>query len=366
MLYLVDSSGAIAAQYQYDEWGKITAVLNGSGTDVSADASHIANLNPLRYRGYYYDAETGLYYLQSRYYNPEWCRFISADELLDMNEHVFAANLYLYCRNNPIMQKDEQGTKANLCNLYAKKGNGTSPQNWLANTYLNNSLQRYQNQQILQLMLKALDEYRNKQTAAKTLQGKIDRFVEIAMGEVGYYEDATRQGKASSSRNWPSATKFDKFFDPKATKAGEWCAKFVSWCANQAGIQNLVGKSASSKTLSENYIKDNRYIDVTNEKYFPHKGDLVFFYMSGKKRIGHVGMVVYYDKNKNIVYTIEGNRTVDKIRRVVVDQYITYNKYERVSVPMVIVGFGDNHGNSFGSMPTQKDGKKITRYPNYK
>ena len=88
--------------------------------------------------------------------------------------------------------------------------------------------------------------------------------------------------------------------------------------------------------------------------------------MSGKKRIGHVGMVVYYDKNKNIVYTIEGNRTVDKIRRVVVDQYITYNKYERVSVPMVIVGFGDNHGNSFGSMPTQKDGKKITRYPNYK
>ena len=103
MLYLVDSSGAIAAQYQYDEWGKITAVLNGIGTDVSADASHIANLNPLRYRGYYYDAETGLYYLQSRYYNPEWCRFISADELLDMNEHVFAANLYLYCRNNPIM-----------------------------------------------------------------------------------------------------------------------------------------------------------------------------------------------------------------------------------------------------------------------
>ncbi len=61
---LLNSSGAIAAKYTYDPWGKVT-VQNPSGT-TNISSSFIGNINPLRYRGYYYDTETGFYYLQSR------------------------------------------------------------------------------------------------------------------------------------------------------------------------------------------------------------------------------------------------------------------------------------------------------------
>lgn len=61
------------------------------------------------YRGYYYDTETDLYYLQSRYYNPEWGRFLNADDIiyLGANKSLIAFNLFAYCDNNPINKYDE-------------------------------------------------------------------------------------------------------------------------------------------------------------------------------------------------------------------------------------------------------------------
>ena len=79
---------------------------NGSNNKV------IAELNPFRYRGYYYDSETGLYYLNSRYYEPNTCRFINADDIsvLDITKEVFnGLNLYAYCLNNPVMDYDSDG-----------------------------------------------------------------------------------------------------------------------------------------------------------------------------------------------------------------------------------------------------------------
>ena len=66
-------------------------------------------LNPFRYRGYVYDEETGLYYLRSRYYNPEWGRFINADALLGQVGALLDHNLFAYCGNNPVMHTDEFG-----------------------------------------------------------------------------------------------------------------------------------------------------------------------------------------------------------------------------------------------------------------
>lgn len=89
------------ASYVYDAWGSITYQ---SGT--------MASVNPFRYRGYYYDDETGFYYLQSRYYDPSLCRFISADqyELLSiLSDSLGELNLYSYCSNNPIMKTDANG-----------------------------------------------------------------------------------------------------------------------------------------------------------------------------------------------------------------------------------------------------------------
>lgn len=96
--------------YTYDEWGAPVATLTRYGTE---EEQEIAEINPLRYRGYYYDSETGYYYLQSRYYNPEWGRFISPDsfDYID-NTTQLGCNAYVYCINSPIMYTDENGTKS--------------------------------------------------------------------------------------------------------------------------------------------------------------------------------------------------------------------------------------------------------------
>ena len=99
---ILDSGGKIAASYDYDAWGNCTVY-------DSSDAA-IGDLNPLRYRGYYYDAETGFYYLQSRYYDPAICRFINADTFATTDANgLLSANMFAYCENNPIMRTDESG-----------------------------------------------------------------------------------------------------------------------------------------------------------------------------------------------------------------------------------------------------------------
>lgn len=84
------------------------SITDANGTPIT-DANHIANRNPFRYRGYYYDTETGLYYLQSRYYNPEWGRFLNADELISTGQGMLCHNMYAYCGNNPINREDPTG-----------------------------------------------------------------------------------------------------------------------------------------------------------------------------------------------------------------------------------------------------------------
>lgn len=99
-----DSNGTLVASYAYDAWGKCTILVGNDSTDS------IANINPFRYRSYYYDTETGLYYLETRYYDPEIGRFISADsiEYLDP-ETIGGLNLFAYCNNNPVMYSDPTG-----------------------------------------------------------------------------------------------------------------------------------------------------------------------------------------------------------------------------------------------------------------
>ena len=94
---IVNTSGTVVANYTYDAWGKVT----GSGS--------IGQINPIRYRGYYYDTDTGFYYLQSRYYDPAIKRFISADTYINANGDLLGFNMYAYCGNNPVMGYDPTG-----------------------------------------------------------------------------------------------------------------------------------------------------------------------------------------------------------------------------------------------------------------
>jgi RHS repeat-associated protein len=97
---ILNNSGTQVVTYTYDAWGKPLSV---TGTM----ASTIGQLNPLRYRGYVLDTETGFYYLQSRYYDPQVGRFLNADELIRFGE--VASNLLSYCENNPVNKVDLSG-----------------------------------------------------------------------------------------------------------------------------------------------------------------------------------------------------------------------------------------------------------------
>ena len=97
-------SGVKLRTYTYDAWGNVTeTVLTQAGTH------YYAKYNPFRYRGYYYDTETGLYYLQSRYYNPEWGRFLNADGYVSTGTGLLGYNMFAYCNNNPVMFIDPTG-----------------------------------------------------------------------------------------------------------------------------------------------------------------------------------------------------------------------------------------------------------------
>ncbi len=106
---ILDGQGDSVVQYTYDIWGKL---LSTTGTL----ASTIGEINPIRYRGYYYDTETELYYLQSRYYSPDLMRFISQDDPVLSNDQgePLGSNLYIYCLNNPINMTDYDGKIATI------------------------------------------------------------------------------------------------------------------------------------------------------------------------------------------------------------------------------------------------------------
>ena len=97
---IYNESGSCVARYAYNAWGEHEIWQNTNG---------IATLNPIRYRGYYYDTHTGLYYLQSRYYNPAWGRFISPDCYVSTGQGLLGNNMYIYCNNNPVMYVDPEG-----------------------------------------------------------------------------------------------------------------------------------------------------------------------------------------------------------------------------------------------------------------
>ena len=97
------ATGKIIAKYLYDAWGKCVSVEN-------ADGYTIGTANPFRYRGYYYDNDTGLYYLQSRYYDPAIGRFINADAFASTDAlGLLSTNMFAYCENNPISRFDPTG-----------------------------------------------------------------------------------------------------------------------------------------------------------------------------------------------------------------------------------------------------------------
>ena len=126
---IIDSTGTEVVKYTYDAWGK---VLSTTGSL----ASTLGTIQPFRYRGYVYDVETGLYYLRSRYYNPEWGRFINADAQV-------IENMYTYCKNTPILFVDNNGYEPKLANDSVILRNGPSNKASVVFTIMNKGAECY-------------------------------------------------------------------------------------------------------------------------------------------------------------------------------------------------------------------------------
>lgn len=113
---LIDSDGKQVVNYSYDAWGKQTGLTDTSG-------ENIGKLNPFRYRSYCYDDDTKLYVTASRYYDPELCRFLCADNFDVVKAEMFSMNgknLYVYCCNNPVNAVDEEGSLAQVVGVIEK------------------------------------------------------------------------------------------------------------------------------------------------------------------------------------------------------------------------------------------------------
>ena len=106
VIQIYNTAGELVSTYDYDAWGNVTS------HETDKDTYGITNINPIRYRGYYYDTETGMYYVNSRYYDPAVKRFLNSDDdlLSATSTHTLTnKNYFAYCDNNPITRTDRNG-----------------------------------------------------------------------------------------------------------------------------------------------------------------------------------------------------------------------------------------------------------------
>lgn len=111
ILGVIDSAGNLVVQYAYNAWGKIQSITGTLATTIG-------EYNPFRYKGYHFDSDTGMYYCHTRYYVPDWCRWLCADGVIGFDPFgLFDQNLYCYCGNDPVNYFDPTGHSAILIGL---------------------------------------------------------------------------------------------------------------------------------------------------------------------------------------------------------------------------------------------------------
>ena len=129
VIAIIDDYAERVVNYEYSAWGELLSVT-GSKADT------VGVLNPVRYRGYCYDTETGLYYVSSRYYDPAVGRWINADGLVSTGQGILGNNMFAYCLNNPVNYEDSDGEMAATagalaCGVAAGGANAWNPAGWI-------------------------------------------------------------------------------------------------------------------------------------------------------------------------------------------------------------------------------------------
>lgn len=214
---LFDKDGNQIVSYKYDTWGKLISIKDGNGNDITNDTSSVGYKNPYRYRGYRYDAETQLYYLQSRYYNPEWGRFINADGITGKTGELLSHNMYSYCDNNPISREDHggfvwqyianaaiSGVVGGLSYAAAAKASGTSF-NWrdcgiaAGGGFISGAISPFSSKSVIIFasgLIGGVQEYTSQKTSGKKIDWKkvgLATAVGVATGKSGYSKPSYRK-----------------------------------------------------------------------------------------------------------------------------------------------------------------------------
>ena len=161
---IVDKDGKAVAEYAYDAWGNMLTENNGTLA--------VGKLNPFRYRSYVYDEETGLYYLQSRYYDPLTGRFVNADVYCDTyTGNPLSTNMFVYCENDAINYVDNDGRRTYFLNgINNNSKNGIT---WYASA-LKNKLSKY----VKDVRIIAI--YKSKENGVRsTIKGVAQVFLEM-------------------------------------------------------------------------------------------------------------------------------------------------------------------------------------------
>ena len=272
---ITDTQGNALVQYEYDEWGKIGSITTKNNTD---EENTLANINPLRYRGYYYDNETGYYYLQSRYYDANLCRFINADDYNYLDKDIVdGLNLFAYCNNDSVNRFDLDGCySASKARTYADSWwNGRNTKKYKSNT---SDCANFVSQCLY--------------------AGELNKMTGVVGSSSGWHHYHVLN-KFQISDAWGIADKLYRWI------ASYHCSS-VSKCTTR-GMVDSYAKKAYDK-YDSSYCKVAIFFDWTNDGKIDHAALMGFVQKSGKK------YYIYY-------YAHTGNRsgkpqkyTVDKMR----------------------------------------------------
>ena len=270
VLAITDTSGTIVGNYEYDAWGKV----------LTADTS-LAQQNPLRYRGYYYDNETGYYYLQSRYYDSSICRFINADiaEISQMSKDIHVGtNLFAYCNNDSVNNSDPTGkfsfkavvsllrSFSNLLKFYISK---------ILNKIMNRvGIYRYKTyfQVRSSLIASFINGVSNLISGVKTIIVEFPKkFVKIGIIQIIKLYAKSSEQKFKSFIKKEIIPNLINILWPIAVKA-------LAFLAAKIAIKNIVINSAQ-KIISNILKSKNLYLVNTIVNIFSSTGNMIAFVM---------------------------------------------------------------------------------------
>ena len=280
---ITDSNHNLLCSYEYDSWGKLISIKDNNGSIIT-NTSHIGYINPFRYRSYYYDNETKLYYLNSRYYNPKWGRFVNADRFISTDTGLLGFNMFAYCNNEPISRKDYSGSLFGLVlGMFAV----TSAIILGAEIIDNNKKQNEKAKKEIEAVQKGynvcpIEENKNFKETLKTNAEKVKKDTQNMnyVEKLGYLKENANDGAKYDLKLFNTETIYYDGMYMEAQDSGNYHFGYIG---RAAGIQTwvlLIGASVNQFTKMNSEVFKNcftlSFCDDPRDQYFIKMGAIAY------------------------------------------------------------------------------------------